>query len=772
MAEEYSSVARDPSLAPKVREAAMLLSAAEQHLVNEDGEEAMQTAQSSLAIFREVKEPAGVADALRTLVGAHTKMLEHDEALRVASDELAKFRAVGERRGEAVMLLSVAEASVRNERRSKALEPALQALAIFQELKDRKMEARALQSLANIRVERAHRGNLELEAGEALLVGESAVRAFRELGDKSGEAKTHHAMSLAHLCLGSPDAALKSGKASLALWEELGEKRQQALELTSIAALNVEAKNKKAAMESSQQAIAILDELADKPMQVPAYVAQVKACTAEEDYAKAIELAEDGSAKFEKTRDTAEAAGVLESLVEAYAAKPDNAEAIATADRLFVMLKDARRLTSAHKRLEARVHHTVGRVHMAEERFQEADKALSEAVKIADELGDNDEKAQYLITLSNAKVGLKDHTEGYATGHMARDLLRRSRNRRAEGTAFLNLCSMHAAKGDLRKAVTMGKEAQILFARMGHKRGEVDAIFMLVQILIAGSSQELAVKLSKRGQELLQELGNETDEFSMLGLCGRARFLAACNQGGCWQEGKTITPMWDKVLETCKELQSLAKRIGDDEMMAHAWFISGQTCIMRGDWDIAQQHLDQALKVTVKRGDERAEAHLHLTVAQLRIMQQKNDEAKALLEKTKETFERNEDKDGANLSQELLDFLAGVPSKPPPKPQAEVPAGGDSITAVAVYEGPTEEQVIVAVTDVALSLIGVDGLDGDTPLMDAGLDSLASVEFQNTLQKEFQGVQLPSTLIFDFPNVKQISEFIHTGLVEGSGGGD
>ena len=134
-------------------------------------------------------------------------------------------------------------------------------------------------------------------------------------------------------------------------------------------------------------------------------------------------------------------------------------------------------------------------------------KALSEAVKIADELGDHDELAQYLITLSNAKAGLKDHAAAYEKGHSARALLRRSRNRRAEGTAFLNLCGMYATQGNLRKAVAMGKEAQILFARTGGKRGEVDALFMLVQILIAGGTQELAVKWAKRGQELLQELG-------------------------------------------------------------------------------------------------------------------------------------------------------------------------------------------------------------------------------------------------------------------------
>lgn len=59
-----------------------------------------------------------------------------------------------------------------------------------------------------------------------------------------------------------------------------------------------------------------------------------------------------------------------------------------------------------------------------------------------------------------------------------------------------------------------------------------------------------------------------------------------------------------------------------------------------------------------------------------------------------------------------------------------------------------------------MSLIGADELQLDSALMDAGLDSLASVEFQNTLTKEFRGVPMPSTLMFDFPTAKEIAQHI------------
>merc|ERR1712187_896342 len=84
--------------------------------------------------------------------------------------------------------------------------------------------------------------------------------------------------------------------------------------------------------------------------------------------------------------------------------------------------------------------------------------------------------------------------------------------------------------------------------------------------------------------------------------------------------------------------------------------------------------------------------------------------------------------------------------------------------AVAVYSGPAAGDIVETIKGAALDLIGSDELESDTPLMDAGLDSLAAVEFGGILAKQFQGVQMPGTLMFDFPSVKSIADFVHTEM--------
>jgi NADPH:quinone reductase-like Zn-dependent oxidoreductase/acyl carrier protein len=62
------------------------------------------------------------------------------------------------------------------------------------------------------------------------------------------------------------------------------------------------------------------------------------------------------------------------------------------------------------------------------------------------------------------------------------------------------------------------------------------------------------------------------------------------------------------------------------------------------------------------------------------------------------------------------------------------------------------------INDAAVAVLGL-AVSANEPLIAAGLDSLGAVELRNTLE-QVVGIRLPSTLVFDYPTVGAIAEFI------------
>jgi len=106
---------------------------------------------------------------------------------------------------------------------------------------------------------------------------------------------------------------------------------------------------------------------------------------------------------------------------------------------------------------------------------------------------------------------------------------------------------------------------------------------------------------------------------------------------------------------------------------------------------------------------------------------------------------------------------------------AGVPGGGyeaavpvvaaASSAAVAVATGPTREFIMEGLRNLSKNVVG-DDIDMDSPLMEAGMDSLSSVEFRNQVRNLVPGINLPASMVFDYPNLKSMTDFIHSKTSE------
>jgi len=75
------------------------------------------------------------------------------------------------------------------------------------------------------------------------------------------------------------------------------------------------------------------------------------------------------------------------------------------------------------------------------------------------------------------------------------------------------------------------------------------------------------------------------------------------------------------------------------------------------------------------------------------------------------------------------------------------------------YQAPAPELVQEHIRQLVASMTGSTDIDGDTPLMESGLDSIASVDLRTSLQQEFT-LDLPSTVMFNYPTMTGLAGYL------------
>lgn len=103
-------------------------------------------------------------------------------------------------------------------------------------------------------------------------------------------------------------------------------------------------------------------------------------------------------------------------------------------------------------------------------------------------------------------------------------------------------------------------------------------------------------------------------------------------------------------------------------------------------------------------------------------------------------------------------FVTAAPARLAAVPAAALGARPQPARVEAQSVESLRLRLTAEVQAAASGILGAD-IAADEPLMAAGLDSLSSVEFRNSLESRL-GQELPSTLIFDYPSITAIVNYI------------
>jgi len=763
LADHYTALADDGQHGTKKREAAVLLSVAEGHLEeDEDVEEALRAGKEALGIFRDVGDKEGTVDALRVVIDAMSlqasqKHEKPDAAEDMAAKELEDFKKVGDKRGQAAMLIALARVNnfrTGSKYRQQAMRQANEAVRTYREIGDKKMEAIALLALTEVHIQMR-------SYPEAVGQANRALEIAKEQQDKKGEARALHSLGVARFSNEQQEIATQASKAALALYKELGMKKQEALEHLAIAQWQLEEENIRESLAAGKEAVAMFAELAHgKPLHLRALRTLVLAYVANKDGDTAAKLVKKELTGFRQAQDQVAEVETLGLLAETLLKNKDLAQALLRAEEGLSIARDMK-----SRRHQAAALQTIAQVQLEAKEYVEVLQVVREAVQLFRDMEEPIDEgcAQHLAVMVHVKK--EKWEDAMKAAKEAQEVFHKAGERHIEGKALLVIAALHFMLEEYKPAVSEATEAKFLFEEEKDRGFQSLAQHHIAEYHTLCENFPAALRVENKAFALMRELDNKANLAVVMST------LALIKLGILVQSAEESTKlpakdMADPVKKAIEEAKALTEKttfakqretwdVERKQLVASNWFALAQLHITMQETVEAQAAIDEGEALAKKAQDEEQEVVAMILTTYVLILEGKESKATTIADQALELSKRIPFEFGEHLANNAKEIIAA---------QIEGKEGGAKGSEGEKLPEVDPEMLKLKINDVANSLMGIESLASDTPLMDAGLDSLSMVEFRNELVKEFPGVDLPGALLFDYPTVNALTDFIATGL--------
>jgi len=820
----YSSLADDSAKTKASREAGMLVAAAEGHLnVDEDFTEAMKSAGDAYKLFSDAGDGKGEADAMRIMIQAYrvkAQFLRYDtnpdaskqayeEGEAKAKEMIETFKSKANKRGEASMLLSLAEIyfdKKSSKRKETSVQTAQEALDIFKELGDESMEASATCSLA------ATYFKMDKNT-EAVSLFTEALATYQRLGDKRGQARALH--SLAGVISQGPVQAAKylQGvqyvKEALSLFRELGSKKMIAQELLFLAKWYLTTDKPRDALKASREAMALLKEINyGKGWQAESRGTVMQALTALEETREALRLGEESVAYFKKQEDKRSQAIALDYLITAHLESEHRggnmAEALEYSQQgvhickqlgdekwQATMLHDCaqaslrmRQLDKAKEYAEdsclifiaaneldqqAIVMHTLLEIYSE---MGEGDKAIEvaeEIQSIAKTTGTKMEEARTTLLVAQVQLSAGMFDEALAAAMEAQASYQEDGDKSGEGNAWAIISDIRRLKGEEDEAIRAKRTTSNLYLQAGDKKAQAYALKDNVQLLIKKDKPDDAVRMANEALTIARASGDTRTEVEMLIVAAEAHLTAITKQVEAvgFDAGVQILMRGeDRALRPAREAVALGRKI-DKQLTAVALHYVAMLHVMSGRSAAGLKATQDAVELFKASNDEVGLAYSLLLGAEASFMKGDKATADADAAAALAKFRDCKDDEGTASAMVVIDrFEREAPGVKVPTVAAVADdlssaGGGEASGGGAIVKAALKREDAEAMArECAIQSVGDEaGIDMDSAIMDLGLDSLASIAFREQLITT-SGLKLPTSLVFDYPSLSAIAEFM------------
>lgn len=749
--------ALDESRAELATEAAALLSEAEGHLRDDKAEDAESRARDALALFRELGDRPAVAESLRVVISAMQMRDDFDEAAKLTYSELERFEEAEDRNGEAAMLLTLVEMNV-DRRGSGAYEDVLSAATeaqeIYQEEGNRKMVAVVNLALCTLYSESGRGTNMMQAANGALAL-------FRNIKDRRGEGQALHAVAAAAGMAAKFPDALKHSTAACKIFQELGLARLEALEHQALARWHRELCDYAQMLRSAEESLEILQRLDSMSKEVTSLGLVVEAHAALGNQQEAIRIAQEALSRYEASGFLRGKAAVLEIMTSCHVARRRTEEALASADEALEIVR-----ALGDRKTEAILLTTVSQVHLEAQSPEAAQRWVQDAVAIMRELGDKNGEATALLNIVvNAHLASGANDKAMQTSREVLQIFQALGDRKGEGAALLVVANIFHVQGQFDEALTNAEVARQIFEDTDDMQMLARALQALIALHIASQNIDEATQLAYQGHVVSQKGRDKVLEVNMLFLVVQAQFAALKKYGdeGGVRPSREFTDMWNKAEKAAVAASKLVVGLSNKELEGNAAYVLGEVNLVNGKFKEALRGADEAISIYQDIDHKAGEGSTLILRAQTLKYLGRLEESLAAAQSGLSLSQELKDARLQALAQEHIDSIQGGARMQQPMMMevakaAEPEAAPEAASAVEEEKPKGLDPLIVSdmLHNMLGEMMGME-VESDTPFMDAGVDSLMSIEFRSQVNQAFSGLGLSNTLTFDYPTLRELA---------------
>jgi len=784
------------------REAAGLFALAERDLEAGLLQEALHGASEALASFRAAGDGGAAADALRLMMHGWCREGKHSFVEAMAKEEGQLFAASGCALGEAKLKLSLAEVCLRkrdSDLGREATDLASEALASFRAHGAERWQGNALLTLASCH-QRTRLGDRRQSLRLALSSAEQALKLFEAAGDTAGAAKALHNCAAAWMAMGEFEDGHLAAARALALFRELRDRRLEVMELQCMALWHLEGERPERALEHAEEAATICHSLhACSSLQVPALAILSRAHGAAGDVQAALQAARRALRHCDSSGDQEMEAIALDAMIGAHLLNDDFAAALKCARKALHGVWEGATCES-----ECRMLCTLADLQLSMGLLDKARASLQSAMAFLEATGD----ARACAGLALQRVGVELAAGSYGAACQAveegRRLFRSVGCVRGEGLALLQVANVEFIHRDFGSASSWANQALSTFRSVGDIAGEAASLVVLSLVEAKGGSFEAALQAVRRAAGLLASERGERRRFAeALLLCAQMglSFLQGSSDSSAALDVLVSGELEERRLEVLRdvgEALSLANELGDANLIATCQVVCSRALVLDGRAEESLAEVEEALELFRASGNALGEATALEAEAGAMLALDRRDEALRAAELARAMFEQVGDVEGTARADALVRRIAPSraaaapdlppgwpPGWPPPPTGLDAAAGPESgppgdrhpTAAVAApapqprsrkeygfidLRGNVTLDVVLARLHQALDEgMGIDDdVEDDAPLLQAGLSSSNAIMMQRVLSTDFPSVRFPPTLVFDYPNLRAISEFV------------